>query len=102
MNNIYWGLTTRVKIEIGLENNLVEYKQYPDIIWFPLGVYIITDFKTSNQVNSYTITLSGKDKMCLLNGDVGGNFNAETDCGTVDWQDPKTGEWHLKSKLTIS
>lgn len=103
MNNIYWGLTTRVKIEIGLENNLVEYKNiYPEIIWFPLGVYIITDFKTSNQVNSYTITLSGKDKMCLLNGDVGGNFNAETDCGTVDWQDPKTGEWNLKSKLTIS
>jgi len=39
--------------------------------------------------------------MCLLNGDVGGNFNAETDCGTVDWQD-STGEWHLKDKLSIS
>lgn len=101
MNNIYWGLTTRVKIEIGLENNLVEYPDYPPIIWFPQGVYIITDFKTSNQVNNYTITLSGKDKMCLLNGDVGGNFNAETDCGTVDWQD-STGEWHLKDKLSIS
>jgi len=35
MNNIYWGLTTRVKIEIGLENNLVEYPDYPPIIWFP-------------------------------------------------------------------
>ena len=47
INNIYWGLTTRVKIEIGIENNLskiynernqivTDYqKQYGDIIWFP-------------------------------------------------------------------
>lgn len=109
MNNIYWGLTTRVKVEIGLKNDVImpgaqePYKyieEYPDIIWFPQGVFIITDFKSSNQVNNYTITLSGKDKMCLLNGDVSGNFNAETDCGTIDWQD-KNGEWHLKQKLTI-
>ena len=112
MNNIYWGLTTRVKIELGLKNDIIdpdfpEYQtEYPDIIWFPQGVYIITDFKTSNQVNNYTITLQGKDKMCLLNGDVGGNFNAETDCGTIDWQEPDAedgtpGIWHLKQKLTI-
>ena len=100
MNNIYWGLTTRVKVEVGLKNNLVEYPDYPDIIWFPQGVFIITDFKTSNQVNNYTITLSAKDKMCLLNGDVSGNFNAETDCGTIDWQD-SDGEWHLKQKIPI-
>lgn len=99
MNNIYWGLTTRVKVEIGLKNDLVEYKEYPDIIWFSQGVFIITEFKTSNQVNNYTITLQGKDKMCLLNGDVGGNFNAETDCGTVDWQD-KDGNW-TNQKLPI-
>ena len=76
INNVYWGLTTRVKIEIGLENNVDP--DYDDIIWFPQGVYVLTDFRTSAQVNNYTITLSGKDKMCLLNGDIGGNFNAET------------------------
>ena len=119
LNNVYWGVTTRVKIEIGLnrrfdeslndiqgyasetnltdlinkalkENNLVDllkldltdkYKEYPEIIWFPLGVYILTDFQTAQQVNDYTIQLSGKDKMCLLNGDIGGVFNAETDLG---------------------
>ena len=98
LNNVYWGVTTRVKIEIGIAKNfdssinsirdpgkyeylLEKYEQYPDIIWFPLGVFILTDFKTSQQVNNYTITLSGKDKMCLLNGDIGGVFNAETDLG---------------------
>ena len=103
LNNVYWGVTSRVKIEIGLAKNFEvdleslssseltemyreKYLKYPDIIWFPLGVYILTDFKTSSQVNNYTISLTGKDKMCLLNGDIGGNFNAETDLGQEEIQ----------------
>ena len=56
INNVYWSLTTKIKIEIGIENNLVitdingnkkDYtKIYPEIIWFPQGVYVLTDFKT--------------------------------------------------------
>ena len=95
INRIYWGITTQVQIEIGLENNIIgwynpgistiDYKTYyGDIIWFPMGVYLLTDFKTSSQVNNYTITLSGKDKMCRLNGDIGGEFNAETDLGVEE------------------
>lgn len=97
INNIYWALTTRVKIEIGIENNLYHYKYYPDIIWFPQGVFVLTDFKTSAQVNNYTISLSGKDKMCLLNGDVGGVFNAEThlDEERIETED---GEWVLEKR----
>ena len=95
INKVYWGITTQVKIEIGLDNNVIgwynisnekiDYRdRYGEIIWFPMGVYLLTDFKTSAQVNNYTITLSGKDKMCLLNGDIGGEFNAETDLGTEE------------------
>ena len=76
INTVYWGFTTKVSIEIGLEN-IIEPK-YPDIIWFPQGIYILDNFNTSEQVNSYIITVSGKDKMCLLNGSIGGNLNAET------------------------
>ena len=79
INNVYWGITNKISLEIGLENNID--KRYDKIIWFPQGIYILTDFKTSHQVNNYTISLSGKDKMCLLNGDVSGTFNAETDLG---------------------
>jgi len=46
INNVYWGITTRVKIEIGLLNQI--NPAYDDIIWFPMGVYILTDFKTSS------------------------------------------------------
>lgn len=78
ITNVYWALTTRIKVEIGLTNSLIDYQKYDDIIWFPQGVFVLTDFKTQAKVNQYTINISAKDKMCLLNGDVSGNFNAET------------------------
>ena len=98
INNIYWGISARIKIEIGLQQDFT--KKYDNLIWFPMGVFILTDFKTSQQVNNYTITLSGKDKMCLLNGDVSGNFNAETDLGQeeVEQEDGK----FVKEKRSIS
>ena len=73
INNVYWGLTTKVKIEIGLENTI--NSSYEDIIWFKQGLFILTDFKTSQTTNNYTINLTGKDKMCLLNGDIAGTFS---------------------------
>lgn len=79
INNVYWGLSSKVSILIGLENHI--NPKYESIIWFKQGIYILTDFKTSHVVNNYTISLTGKDKMCLLNGDIGGTFNAETDLG---------------------
>ena len=102
INNIYWSLTTRIKVEIGIENNVIVYDNngnkknyqdiYPEIIWFPQGVYLLTDFKTQAQVNNYIITIQGKDKMCLLNGDIGGVFNAETQLDTERIQQ-EDGTW---------
>ena len=65
INDYYWGLNTKFRLEIGVENKVD--KRYPDIIWFKMGTYIITSFNTSLSTNSYTISLQGKDKMCLLN-----------------------------------
>lgn len=76
INEVYWGFSTKIKLEIGVQNTI--NPTYDNIIWFKQGIYILTDFKTSQQVNNYTITLQGKDKMCLLNGDISGHFNAET------------------------
>ena len=57
---------------------------YPDIIWFPQGIYLITSFNTSQSTNNYTISISGKDKMCLLNGELGGNIPAAVDFGVLE------------------
>ena len=105
INDYYWGLKSKFKLEIGIKNtikNIVcgfnelneEIKwgdKYPqDIIWFPQGIYAITNFNTSQSTNNYTITISGKDKMCFLNGDLGGNLTASIDFGVEEFYDKNT------------
>lgn len=85
IHDYYWGLNTKFQLFIGLKNNIDS--RYDDIIWFPQGIYLITTFNTSQTINNYTISLQGKDKMSLLNGEMGGVITALTqDFGTVDIQ----------------
>lgn len=87
INQYYWGLKNKFKLYIGLANNI--NKEYEDIIWFPMGVYIITNFTTSQSTNNYTISITGKDKMCLLNGDLSGSLFASFDFGKEEYYDGK-------------
>lgn len=69
------SLNRKVKIQIGYENHTGKYENYP-VLWFPLGVYVITDVNFSHSVNDSTVSMQFKDKMCLLNGDCGGRLAA--------------------------
>lgn len=83
INNFYWGLNTKFKLLIGIKNYVDS--SYPDIIWFKQGTYVITSFNTSLNASSYSISIQGKDKMCLLNGDVGGSIESvSADFGKYD------------------
>lgn len=81
-----FALNKKVFIEIGVENKTDEYPEYP-ILWFPQGVFYINSFNmnasTSSAVN---LTLNLKDKMCLLNGDVGGKLPATIQFDTMTTQ----------------
>lgn len=90
IHDFYWGLTTKFKLYSGLKNNI--NSKYPDIIWFPLGMFVISSFNTSQNINSYTVSIQGKDKMCLLNGTLGGTVMSLTaDFGTETIED-ESGE----------
>lgn len=90
IHDFYWGLTTKFKLYSGLKNNI--NSKYPDIIWFPLGMFVISSFNTSQDTNSYTVSIQGKDKMCLLNGTLGGTVMSLTaDFGTETVED-ESGE----------
>lgn len=80
---VNWNLHTKVQIFVGLHNTINSL--YPNIIWFKMGTYVLTSFKATIQNDgAYSIALQGKDKMCLLNGDVGGNLTAlEYDFGKM-------------------
>ena len=66
------SINKRIKIFIGIENGI--NVEYDDIIWFPLGVFVITQPNISHAVGGTTVSLSFKDKMCLLNGECGGGL----------------------------
>lgn len=90
IHDFYWGLTTKFKLYSGLKNNI--NSKYPNIIWFPLGMFVISSFNTSQNINSYTVSIQGKDKMCLLNGTLGGTVMSLTaDFGTETIED-ESGE----------
>ena len=48
---------------------------------------MISSFNTNQSVNNYSISISGKDKMCLLNGDLGGSLPASIDFGVEEFFD---------------
>lgn len=85
INAFLWDMRKKFKLEVGLRNTI--NPTYPDIIWFQEGVYVVTAFNTNISTTSTTVTISGKDKMCLLNGDLGGNLNASIDFGTEEYYD---------------
>ena len=88
-----WGLNTKFKLEIGVENNI--NPNYPKIIWFNQGIYVITSFNIARSTNNFTITIQGKDKMCLLNGEVSGTIGVQTDFGTIEEEDSE-GTWTIR------
>ena len=96
-NNFYWGLNSKFKLEIGLENNIDP--SYPDIIWFKQGTYLITSFSTTRNQTSFNISIQGKDKMCLLNGDIGGSLESSVDFGKIEEED-QNGNW-VVTPITI-
>lgn len=82
INEFYWGIKNKFKLEIGLKNNI--NLNYPEIIWFKQGIFVITEFNTNLSTNKWDIKIQGRDKMCLLNGDVSGNFMVNTNLGQYE------------------
>ena len=82
LTNYYWTLNTKFKLAIGIKNEIDN--KYPGIIWFEQGVFIISSFSSSQSLNTYSININGKDKMCLLNGELGGTLPSSVDFGTIE------------------
>ena len=81
------SINKKIKLEIGLKNLTAQYTDY-DIIWFPLGLYIISNVSITNTNGQITTaSLQLKDKMCLLNGECGGLLPASVTFSSYDTLD---------------
>lgn len=84
--NLDFSLNKKVFIEIGIKNETGEYPDW-SILWFPQGVFYINSFSmNSSTTSAVNLTLQLKDKMSLLNGDVGGKLPATVQFDTMTTQ----------------
>lgn len=96
ISDYYWTLKTKFKVQIGVENTVTAS---PKIVWFDQGIYVISSFSTAYSSNSYTVNISGKDKMCMLNGEVGGTFNSSVVFDSYDQIDKNGNKKVIKNPL---
>ena len=71
------SMNKKIRIETGFLNIFSEYEEY-DILWFPLGTYVIKTANVSKNNSGINISLTLNDKCALLNGDMGGTIPAAT------------------------
>ena len=70
INSLFY-LNKKVKLETGFKNTTNKYLEY-ETLWFPLGIYLMSNPNLSSGTSGTTISLNLKDKMCQLNGEMGG------------------------------
>lgn len=70
--NYLLALNRKVKISKGLRNDIDD--RYGKIIGYRQGVFVISQIAVNHAGSAITVTMSCKDKMCLLNGDCGGKL----------------------------
>lgn len=81
------SINKKIKVEVGLTNPFKSYKKYGDVIWFPCGVFVIATATMSNSTTGCSISITGKDKMVLLDGSVGGMLPASTVFHQIEVED---------------
>lgn len=70
------SINKKIKVLIGYDNPLKSHKNYGDIIWFPCGLFVLSSANISRSTSGWNISITGKDKMCLLDGTAGGTLPA--------------------------
>ena len=53
--DVNWALSTEFELQIGELNTIDD--NYPDIIWFPMGRYLISSLSSNRQVNNFNISI---------------------------------------------
>lgn len=80
------SINKKINLQIGYYNDTQYYPEY-EILWFPLGTYVIISCSISESDSGLVTSLQLQDKMCLLNGFAGGTIPAAADLHLLDTLD---------------
>ena len=86
-----FSINKKMFLEVGFENTTSRYTEYP-MLWFPMGTFVINSASASHSSSGTTLSMSFKDKMCLLNGDCGGTISSSVEFDRYDTVD-ENGQW---------
>lgn len=93
------SLNKKVRVAIGIKNVTKQYQQY-EILWFPQGVFVMTQPSISHSTSGTTISLTLRDKMCLLDGTCGGTIPASTQFDEYETLD-ENGQWIIEKPVIV-
>ena len=79
INDAYWGFNNKFKVEQGIKDEITDI-----IKWYSMGTYVVNSYSRSESVSSLTLSISGQDKMCRLNGSISGLVPHEVAFGVMD------------------
>lgn len=82
VNNLI-SINKKISLEIGIKNITQKYIEY-ETLWFPLGIYVVAAASITHANTGTNISLQLKDKMCLLNGEMGGVLPAAVTFNEID------------------
>ena len=92
------SINKKIALYQGFKNN-IDIKNYEPIVWFKLGVFFIDSPGISHSVDNYSISLSLKDKLVLLNGEVGGTFPAPVTFSSYKQENPDGTTTEVEQKM---
>lgn len=98
LDNIF-SINKKMYLEIGLKNMTQKYRNH-EIIWYPQGVFVMITPAISHSTGGSSISVTLKDKMCLLNGECGGVIPASTQFDKMDTRD-ENGNWVVERPLIL-
>lgn len=84
------SINKKIVLQIGYVNETKDYPEY-QILWFPLGTYVIMSCSLSQSETGMVASVQLQDKMCLLNGNAGGTIPAAAQLHVMDTLD-KNGD----------
>jgi hypothetical protein len=97
------SINKKIQAFVGIKNNVYssDEAELGEVIWFNLGIFVITEASFSHSINSSSISIQAQDKMAMLNGVLAGEIGADVSFSIGDSGEKYPYFYIIKEALTI-
>lgn len=97
------SINKKIQAFVGIKNNVYssDEAELGEVIWFNLGIFVITEASFSHSINSSSISIQAQDKMAMLNGVLAGEIGADVSFSIGDSGEKYPYFYIIKEALTV-